>query len=532
MTTLMKRRRFIKTMAPVAVMPALLKPFSVNAFPTAGMLQSMLGSGLTNDHVLVLIFLNGGNDGLNTVVPLDQMSKLAAARANVLLPESSLHQIPGKQIGLHPALGGFKTLYDEQKLQIVQSVGYPQPNFSHFRSTDIWTSASDAQEYVNSGWMGRFLESAFPGFPNGYPNEEQPDPLAIQIGSNMPLLFQGNAAQMAFNVSSPDIFSVNVTPGTDPAPNTPAGEELTFIRTVTGQINSYASNILTAFIKGDNAYGGYPAPGSNYLADQLKAVARLIKGGLKTRIYLVSLYGFDTHAEQVVEGNTATGAHATLLKWLNDAVFSFQRDLEALGEADRVLGMTFSEFGRRVISNASVGTDHGAAAPLFLFGKKVQPGVLGSNPNLPVNATAADNLPMQYDFRSVYSSVLTQWFCMDQSTTDAIMLKGFQNLPVINHQCTTPLLDELDPARELLTVSLYPNPMIHFVRVEARVPGGQGLLELYDPLGRAVYQRALGLLTPGLHQWELENRNYPPGNYYVRVQCGAWQKVELLQVLQ
>jgi len=157
-------------MAPVAVMPALLKPFSVNAFPSAGMLQSLLGPGLTNDHVLVLIFLNGGNDGLNTVVPLDQMSKLAAARANVLLPESSLHQIPGKQIGLHPALGGFKTLYDEQKLQIVESVGYPQPNFSHFRSTDIWTSASDAQEYVNSGWMGRFLESAFPGYPNGYPN--------------------------------------------------------------------------------------------------------------------------------------------------------------------------------------------------------------------------------------------------------------------------------------------------------------------------------------------------------------------------
>jgi uncharacterized protein (DUF1501 family) len=528
----MKRRKFIKTMAPVAVMPALLKPFSVNAFPTAGLLQQMLGTNLNNDHVLVLIFLNGGNDGLNTVVPLDQMSKLAAARANVLLPEASLHKIPEKQIGLHPALGGFKTLYDEQKLQIIQSVGYPQPNFSHFRSTDIWTSASDAQQYVNSGWMGRFLEQAFPGFPTGYPNEEQPDPLAIQIGSNMPLLFQGNAAQMAFNVSSPDIFTVNVTPGTDPAPDSPAGEELTFIRTVTGQITHYAENILTAYIKGNNQYTGYPTPGSNYLADQLKAVARLIKGGLKTRIYLVSLYGFDTHAQQVADGNTSAGVHATLLRWLNEAVYSFQRDLEQLGEADRVLGMTFSEFGRRVISNASMGTDHGAAAPLFLFGNKVQPGVLGTNPDLPANASAADNLPMQYDFRSVYHSVLTQWFCLDQGMADAVMLKGFQTLPVIQDVCKPVSLDIPDPMQDHLQVILYPNPTVQDVRVEVRLPGGPTRMELFDPLGRAVYQRSLGVLPQGQYRWDIENPGYPPGNYYVRVQCGPWQRVELLQILR
>lgn len=526
----MKRRQFLRTIGPVAALPGLLKPFSLQAFPGAGMLQPLFQGPIPNDHVLVMIFLNGGNDGLNTVVPLSQMSPLAAARPHVLLPESSLHQIPDKQIGLHPSLGGFKNLYEEQKLQIVQSVGYPQPNFSHFRSTDIWASASDADQYLESGWMGRFLEQAFPGYPLGYPNDEHPDPLAIQIGSNMPLLFQGAAAQMAFNISSPDIFQIQVSPQGDPAPDGPAGDELTYIRTVTGQITDYAQNIVSAYVKGNNAFSGYPAPGSNYLADELKAVARLIKGGLKTRIYLVSLYGFDTHAEQVVSGSPTTGAHAQLLKLLNDAVFSFQRDLEQLGQADRVLGMTFSEFGRRVISNSSTGTDHGAAAPLFLFGSKVQPGVLGANPQIPGNATDADNVPMQYDFRSVYASVLTQWFCMDQSVTQDILKAGFQSLPLIQQACTTGWEDAGNPLRGLLDLQLYPNPMTTRCQIQASLPGGMTRWELYDAQGRMVTGRALGLLPPGTYHWDLENQGYPAGNYYVRVQCGPWQNVSLLQI--
>lgn len=523
----MKRRKFIKTMAPVAIMPALLKPFSVKAFPSAGMLSGML-SNLPNDHVLVLIFLNGGNDGLNTVVPLDQYSKLAAARSNVLLPESSLHKIPDKQIGLHPSLNHFKTLYDEEKLQIIQSVGYPQPNFSHFRSTDIWNSGSDSDAYVNSGWMGRFLEKNFPGYPAGYPNTDMPDPLAIQLGSNIPLLFQGNAAQMAFNINSTDIFNVDLNPTNDPAPATPAGDELSYVRSIGSQITNYAGNIVNAFISGNNAYSGYPAQGTNYLADVLKTVARLISGGLQTRIYLVSLFGFDTHAAQVEEGNTTVGFHANLLKLLNDAVFSFQRDVEQLGIADRTLGMTFSEFGRRVISNASVGTDHGAAAPMFLFGNKVQSGVLGTNPNLPANATENDNLPMQYDFRSIYASVLTQWFCMDQSVTDEIMLQGFQSLPLIKDSCSV----SLDDIQDYNPVSLrvYPNPMIDFARVESNIPGGVTRVELFDPLGRVIWHRNMGKLVAGQYNWEITNQNYPAGNYYVRIQCGPWQKLELLQI--
>ena len=143
-------------------MPSLINQMSVKAFTSPGVLRGLLNSEIPNDHVLVMIFLNGGNDGLNTVVPLDQMSNLANARGNIMLPEGQLHKIVDKQIGLHPSLGGFKTLYDEDKLQIIQSVGYPQPNFSHFPSTDIWVSGSDADDYLDSGWMGRLLETNFP----------------------------------------------------------------------------------------------------------------------------------------------------------------------------------------------------------------------------------------------------------------------------------------------------------------------------------------------------------------------------------
>ena len=525
----MKRRNFLKTVAPAAVLPSLVDQLSVKAFSREGMLGRLFSSTIPNDHVLVMIFLNGGNDGLNTVVPLDQMSQLAAARPDVLLPENQLHTIPDKQIGLHPSLGHFKTLYDEQKLQIIQSVGYPQPNFSHFRSTDIWVSGSDADQYVNSGWMGRFLEENFPGYPSGYPNPDNPDPLAIQLGTNLPLLFQGNAAQMAFNVSSPDIFNVNVDPTSDPAPDTPAGEELTYIRNITGQINNYAANIINAYVLGDNAYGGYPAPGVNYLADTLKSVARLIKGGLQSRIYLVSIGGFDTHAAQVENGDTTTGMHANLLQLLNDGVFAFQRDLEALGLADRVMGMTFSEFGRRIISNGSMGTDHGAAAPLFLFGTQVASGVLGDNPTIPAGASPSDNLPMQYDFRSVYASVLRDWFCMDQSVTNSILLDDFQALPVIQNMCSVSVDD---PRAPVIGLQLAPNPMVDRTQALLELPGGKTRIELFDPLGRVVWNRHLGRLAPGPYTVDIENPGYPPGNYYVRVQCGSFQQVTLLSIVR
>ncbi|MDO8969189.1 MAG: DUF1501 domain-containing protein, partial [Saprospiraceae bacterium] len=194
----------------------------------------------------------------------------------------------------------------------------------------------------------------------------------------------------------------------EPAPNTPYGHELEFIRLVTQQAQMYYDSVVAAAENGQNL-GSYP--GGNSLADQLKIVAQLVSGGLSTPIYIVSIGGFDTHSEQVdgTFGN-AEGLHANLLRTVSEAVSAFQNDLKLLGVDDRVAGMTFSEFGRTIGSNGSTGTDHGAAAPLFVFGKNVIPGIIGSNPSIPSIPLTSYDVPMEHDFRSVYASALKDWF--------------------------------------------------------------------------------------------------------------------------
>ncbi|MBK7232961.1 MAG: DUF1501 domain-containing protein [Saprospiraceae bacterium] len=528
----MKRRKFLRSAAAAGVaVPAMVNGIPLQAHSNNQWLQSMLNPSVETDHVMVLIFLNGGNDGINTVIPIDQYGRLVNAREKVVLPENSILKLNGvANTGLHPSMTGLQTLYNEGKLNIVQNVGYPNPNFSHFRATDIWTSASDAEKYIDTGWVGRYLNEEFPGYPLDYPNAANPDPLAVQVGGNLPLLFLGPNAQMAMNLSNPDIFGAWPARIDDPAPNSPLGKELTYIRTIARQSKSYADALVAGFLRGTNV-GTYPA--GNYLGDILKLIARLIKGGLKSRLYLVELGGFDTHADQVVATDKKTGAHANLLKLLSDAIFAFQRDLEAMQLDKRVLGMTFSEFGRRVKGNDSNGTDHGAAAPLFMFGTKVQSGIIGANPTIPQNATFDDNLPMQHDFRSVYASVLKDWFCLKQETVDKILFKNFQTLPLIKNECTTTSIDEYQNLDAQLTVVASPNPMVERTQLSIHLPNsGFTTVHLIDPLGRTVKNIFTGKVESGHHQLSLQNENYPPGNYYIRVQNSNNQKTEPLVIVQ
>jgi len=328
----MKRRDFLKNTVPAGVViPSLVGGFSFKAFgaedPIAQSL--LLPAAIENDHVLVIIQLNGGNDGLNMVIPLDNFSNYVNARSNIYIPEDKVLKLSGvTKAGLHPAMTGLQAMYDDGELNIVQSVGYPQPSFSHFRATDIWMSASDSNTVVNSGWAGRFLDAEFPNFPNGYPNATMTDPLAIQIGSATSLTFQGPAVSMGMSISNTSSFYNLINGVRDTAPNTPAGKELNFVRMVAQQTQQYASVIKDAAAKVPTQVT-YPT--SNSLADQLKIVARLIKGGLKTRVYMVNFGGFDTHAVQVNATDTTTGAHATLLGKVSDAIRAFQKDLKFLG---------------------------------------------------------------------------------------------------------------------------------------------------------------------------------------------------------
>ena len=199
------------------------------------------------------------------------------------------------------------------------------------------------------------------------------------------------------------------------------GKELTYLRTIAKQADKYGEIIKTAYNKASTMVT-YPAV-SNSLANQLKIVARLIKGGLKTRVYMVTLGSFDTHSSQVAGNDHKLGTHANLMAQLSDAITAFQRDIEAMQLPNRVLGMTFSEFGRRINSNASSGTDHGAAYPAFVFGTRLFGGVLGASPSIAAS-TANANMVMQYDFRSIYASILKDWFCVDSTSLNAIMQIG------------------------------------------------------------------------------------------------------------
>ncbi|MEO5983921.1 MAG: DUF1501 domain-containing protein [Ferruginibacter sp.] len=517
----MKRRDFLRTTLPAAVLPSVINGFSLKSFAADSPLAQLLGGGADNDHVLVVVQLQGGNDGLNMVIPKDQYSAYYNARSNVAIAENKILSLTGNdKTGLHPSMTGMQTLYNEKKLGIVQSVGYPQPNFSHFRATDIWMTASNSNEVINNGWGGRYLDYEFPNFPTGYPTNSMPDPLGIQIGSVTSLLFQGPSVSMGMSLSNPTTFYNLISGIEDPAPNTPAGKELKYVRLVAKQTSQYADVVKNAAL---NVTQQNPYPANNSLADQLKIVARLVKGGLKTKIYMVSYGGFDTHSLQASATDTTTGSHANLLKNVSDAIKAFQDDLKYLGVEERVMGFTFSEFGRRIKSNSSFGTDHGAAAPLFVFGKNSLQNVHGTSPSIPGNVTVNDNIPMQYDFRSVYATLLQDWLCVKTEDLQRIMLRNFQSLPLINSAACKPTIPNTSG---VTLIDNYPNPFTSSTLIRFNTSGGHTLVQIIDTSGKVIATPVdRDYSVAGSYSVSFYGGSLPNGVYYARFQNGAVQQV-------
>ena len=525
----MKRRDFIKSSLPVgAILPSLINGFALKAFGlNSSLMNSLLNPVTDTDHVLVLIQLSGGNDGINTVIPLEYFDNYVNARPNIYIPQEKVLSLTGThKIGLNPSMTGLQSLYNDGMLKIIQSVGYPQPSFSHFRATDIWMSASDSTQVVNSGWAGRYLNYEYPNFPNGYPNSTMADPLAIQIGSVTSLTLQGPAVSMGMSISNPTNF-YNLINGTqDPVSNTPAGKELAFIRTISQQTQQYATVVKNA---ATSVTQQVQYPSSNALADQLKIVARLIKGGLRTRIYMVNYGSFDTHANQTSSTDTTIGTHANLLKNVSDAIKAFQDDLKFLKIDDRVIGMTFSEFGRRIKSNASGGTDHGAAAPMFVFGKNVLSGVLGDTPAIASSVSVNDNLPYQYDFRSIYASLLSSWLCVKDEDLQQILLKNFQQLPITNGIGCNKSIPNLSGTKLIYN---YPNPFTSTTIINFITNGGHTLIQILDSSGRVVTNLTDKDYTAGSYYINFDGSRLASGVYYVRLQNMALQQVQAMLKVQ
>jgi uncharacterized protein (DUF1501 family) len=515
----MKRREFIKNTGTASLaVPLTLNGLKLSAISRLPLLSA---ANAVSDRVLVIVQLLGGNDGLNTVVPINQYANLQKARPNVILPYNKLLNVT-PTIGFHPAITGLRSLYTAGNLGIIQSVGYPDQNRSHFRSIDIWRTGADSKEILTTGWAGRYLDTLHPGFPIGFPSATEPNPIAIAMGSFVSETCQGKIANYSLALNDPFNFSQVYTGSADALPAGNYGFELSFMRSAIKDSNAYASGISTAAKTGKNKV---PYPDTD-IAHQLKNVALMISGGMKTKIYVVTQDFFDTHAHQVQPGNTTLGSHANLLKNISDAINAFQKDIKAQGLQNRVIGVSLSEFGRQIKSNASLGTDHGTAAPLFLFGTCVKPQILGTNPIIPAVVPDQEGVAMQHDFRDVYGSLLQDWFGADITTVKNVFYTGFKYLdliapackivPVTNTTTTATRADEkiITSAR----LKVYPNPTTSFSTVEFMVSEEEHIqVSLYDSSGNQLKILTNKVLAAGRQQLSIDLSSYPSGYYFVRI---------------
>jgi uncharacterized protein (DUF1501 family) len=357
----------------------------------------------TSRNILVAVQLSGGNDGLNTVIPFGDPGYYQA-RSSLAIPSSDVLSLTDT-VGLHPNLGGLKTLYDQSLVAIVQGVGYPNPNRSHFRSMDIWhTARPDIIE--RTGWLGRYLDACQCG-------QDQPLP-AVSAGDQLNSLFYAEHTLVPA-VASIGGFSLQ----TESGDRNSRSVQIQTLRNIYQQAGNWPTHealmrktALQAMDAADQlaqAAGAYHSPvqypANNPLATQLQMVAQIIAGNLGTRVFSVQLGGFDTHAAQFDQ-------QANLLLQLGDALNAFQQDLAAMGKQNDVLLMSFSEFGRRVVQNGSNGTDHGTAEPMFVIGPRVAGGLYGTYPAL---ADLDDNGDLKFstDFRNVFAAVLRDHMGLD-----------------------------------------------------------------------------------------------------------------------
>ena len=385
-------------------------------------------AGIPENRTLVVIQLAGGNDGLNTVVPYES-SEYYLKRPQIAIgkPGTTKYsggaalEIPGSEgFGLHPNLSGLRELIDNGQAAIMQGVGYPNPNRSHFTSTDIWHTANHSGQ--GYGWVGKYFDNACSGKPEANQNG------SIAIGNKSPLALYGKT-QKAVNFETEELFRWAGTNGSDALENT--YDKINRETTIEGvkkdsQLDFLVRTSLDAQVSSDRIRAAvakrplvqYP---NGSLSRQLQLIASMVRADLPTRVYYASLGGFDTHANQL-------NSHANKMQELGDALLAFQKDLGKQGNTGKVMTMVFSEFGRRVAQNGSAGTDHGTAAPMFLIGEHVQPGLLGKHPSL--SKLDQGDLIFNVDFREIYTAILNDW--MGANATE-ILGKKYKSASILNN---------------------------------------------------------------------------------------------------
>ncbi|MBX2840986.1 MAG: DUF1501 domain-containing protein [Flammeovirgaceae bacterium] len=562
----MKRRKFLRNLSVASSAPLFLNGIPINVFANQHK-YAQFAANENSDKVMIILQLHGGNDGLNMVIPVEQYTGYYNLRPNIAIPDRGSRKYieldntltEGEKVGLHPDMLGVKELYDSGKVNIVQGVSYEKANGSHFRGRDVFFMGGGYEDYYSSGWMGRFLNDQFQAYPDGDTNNlpyngqnEMKDPPGLEIGSGVSLAFHRNEGiPISLSVRSPLQFHdlINSVGGELPMefPDSHYGDELEYIMKMDQQSNVFGARLKEVYENGSNSPDvtypeKYPLATqrafNNPLSSQLRLIARLLKGGIKTRFFLARIGGFDTHADQVESYEPTFGHHAALMYHISSAMKAFQDDLKGLGIEDRVMTVTMSEFGRRAKSNGSFGTDHGNAAPTMIFGAGVNPGIIGANPDL-ANLKGG-NVPMQYDYRQVLTSVVQNWMGADEEavkrafeldTPEKTSAFLDNQLPVVNPNGVTGINDSFFSDRFRLN-GVYPNPVQTETTFSYYINNsGNVKLRIFNMEGKVVKEVINEYKPFGEHEVTVNLKGLKAGLYIYRLEAGKFSSAKKLTIV-
>ena len=503
----MKRRDFIKALTALSVAGSQMPLLAINRNRS---LAKPTNTNWDSNRILILIKLNGGNDGLNTIIPIGDSRYYSARPKLAIAAEDAI--VIDNDTALNPQMGDLKTLFDNNKMGVIQGVGYPNANLSHFRSGDIWATGSPANEYWQTGWLGRLFAMEYPNLPDGAPEH----PIAVQMNSANILEFQTEETNVATMTFGADwmywlIKENYIDDITGTQPDTYGGAELAYVRGLDVSTFEYSKVVYDAAVAGKNNEN-YP---DTDLGNQLSTVAKLISGGLTTPVYRLYLHGFDTHSQQPDD-------QPPLLKQLSEAIGAFLKDIESQENIaeENIMIMTTSEFGRRVYENGSEGTDHGTSFPVMVIGSGVNAGFYGTNPDLS-DLDADNNMKIQCDFRQIYSTFIDEWFGLSKQTAESVFQGSFTNIPFIKDPILSTENINTVP-KSFKVAAAFPNPFNPVTTIKFTLPNESPVnINIFDTTGRIIEKINLGKFQSGTHLHKIDGSNWSSGIYIIQVEANS-----------
>jgi uncharacterized protein (DUF1501 family) len=528
---MMKRRTFVKNTAAVTA-AATLAPSILKGKKIFDIVPNEQLTSFDNDNIVIILEMFGGNDGLNTIIPAydDEYYNL---RPQLGIPENIAVRYQSTDIYMHPSLvnnvtnNGFMNLFDTGRLAIIQGVGYEPSNLSHFRSRDMWYSGivtDDPAEKLLEGWLGRFIAQKLPEYPLVIPEH----PVAIQIAGTLTMLLKTKKGDMGIALTDPDTFyelGQGLTPKEDFRTGDSAyDKEFNFVRVIAQQSELYSQAVKKAYDAGKNLIKVNYSDG---LSKKFELISQLIAGGLKTKVFYVKLSNFDSHAQQA-NADFVSGQHAILLNQVARAISEFLDDAMKQGWADRVVGFTMSEFGRRAYDNGSRGTDHGAASMQFAFGNYVNGGYYGEKPDL-TKLDEDGNQTMQFDFRRTYTDFLQTWLGASEDEIEQVFGQPFLPIGVLKERITS-VNEEIEYADNRY-IKVYPVPSRGNVNISFTLKtAGLAELIIYNELGMPVKRLHKGHISAGNHSYSFKlNKS---GTYICSLVLNGRRYTEKLVILR